>query len=151
MPPEWVQTILLPSYFALNPIWETLANVTYLKWWTKVWVWRLPMQNAVTIIGVILNQLRHTDTVFACKSDKQCGQMARLLFPYLAITNIQICSVTEHFCQSRLRIFTSSKWTFIKNCQMFKFLPKWQNFFKSGHTAFESVLFFREHNTRVCF
>ena len=93
----------------------------------------------------------HTDTVFACKSDKQCGQMARLLFPYLAITNIQICSVTEHFCQSRLRIFTSSKWTFIKNCQMFKFLPKWQNFFKSGHTAFESVLFFREHNTRVGF
>ena len=64
----------------------------------------------------------------------QCDQLAIFVVQYLDVynienlpNNIKIAKVGSKFCQAPNR---SSR-----NTKAFNFLPKWQNFAKSGHTA----------------
>ena len=77
----------------------------------------------------------------------QCDQMAFIVFIIGTLTTMKNCPIVYKIYQSLEQFLPNTKQTLIKLPKTVKFLPKWQNFAKSGHTdvRFEGVFLSLTH------
>ena len=90
--------------------------------------------------------MRKRCTSVACR---QCEQMARIFFQYLAIYKSVNLPKSIKYFPKQVQSFANQKIKLLKVAQILKKLPKWRNFAKSGHTTTETALrlsyFFFDH------